>query len=258
MEHGICMLSLVPMRADTSDRAELVTQLIFGECYEVVNIEGNWLQIQLASDGYKGWIDFKQHTAVTPEYFNEWKRTSHARALDLVQVVNVNEFQIPIGIGSYLPFFDGSSIRVNEAQYGYSGHASDTDVRPSQAQLVAVAAKFLKFPYLWGGKSVFGIDCSGFTQQVFGMCGHQLPRDAYQQVALGQEVHFVEQTQPSDLAYFSNDEGRITHVGIVLEGQKIIHAHGEVRIDSLDHTGIYNKGLKRYTHQLRIIKRIIL
>lgn len=258
MEHGICMLSLVPMRAETSDRAELVTQLIFGECYEVVNTEGNWLQIQLASDGYKGWIDYKQHTAVAPEYFSEWKRTSHARALDLLQVVNVNETQIPIGIGSYLPFFDGSSIRVNQVQYGYSGRTSDTDVRPSQAQLVAVAANFLKFPYLWGGKSVFGIDCSGFTQQVFGMCGYQLPRDAFQQVALGQEVHFVEQTQPGDLAYFSNAEGRITHVGIVLEGQKIIHAHGEVRIDSLDHTGIYNKGLKRYTHQLRIIKRIIL
>lgn len=252
------MLSLVPMRAETSDRAELVTQLIFGECYEVINTYGNWLQIQLATDGYKGWIDFKQHTPVTTEYFSEWKRTPHARTLDLLQVVNVNETHIPIGVGSYLPFFDGISIRVNGAQHGYSGRASDTDVRPSQAQLIVVAANFLKFPYLWGGKSVFGIDCSGFTQQVFGICGYQLPRDAYEQVALGQEVHFVEQTQPGDLAYFSNAEGRITHVGIMLEGQKIMHAHGEVRIDQLDHTGIYNEGLKRYTHQLRIIKRILL
>ncbi|RDV16418.1 hypothetical protein DXT99_04250 [Pontibacter diazotrophicus] len=252
------MLSLVPMRVETSDRAELVTQLIFGESYEVVNTEVNWLQIQLATDGYRGWIDFKQHTAVTPEYFNEWKTTSHARALDLVQLIHIKSVQIPIGIGSYLPFYDGSSIRVNEERYAYAGRASAADVRPSQVQLAAVAANFLKFPYLWGGKSVFGIDCSGFTQQVFGICGYQLPRDAYQQVAHGQEVHFVEQTQLGDLAYFSNAEGRITHVGIMLEGQKIMHAHGEVRIDTLDHTGIYNQDLKRYTHQLRIIKRILL
>ncbi|GAB3536845.1 C40 family peptidase [Pontibacter brevis] len=252
------MLSLVPMRAETSDKAELVTQLIFGECYEIVNTEGNWLQIQLASDGYVGWIDFKQHTAVTPEYFEAWKSTRHARVLDLLQVVHNNDVPVPIGIGSYLPFFDGRSILVNETRYAYAGCAAAPDSRPPQAALLEVAANFLKFPYLWGGKSVFGIDCSGFTQQVFGICGYQLPRDAYQQVAHGQEVHFVEQTQPGDLAYFSNAEGRITHVGITLEGQKIMHAHGEVRIDTLDHTGIYNKDLKRYTHHLRIIKRILL
>ncbi|MFD2998855.1 NlpC/P60 family protein [Pontibacter toksunensis] len=257
MEHGICMLSLVPLRAETSDRAELVSQLMFGECYQVINTEGNWLQLQLATDGYKGWIDFKQHTAVTPEYFSRWKSSSHARTLSLLQFISINDFQVPVGIGSYLPFFDGGSIQVNEVRYGYSGPASDTSVLPSKTQLVEVALNFLKFPYLWGGKSMFGIDCSGLTQQVFGICGYQLPRDAYQQVALGQEVHFVEQTQPGDLAYFSNAEGRITHIGIMLEGQKIIHAHGEVRIDQLDHTGIYNEGLKRYTHQLRIIKRIL-
>ncbi|WP_237144035.1 C40 family peptidase [Pontibacter pamirensis] len=258
MEHGICMLSLVPMRAETSDRAELVTQLIFGECYEVVNTDGNWLQLQLATDGYRGWIDFKQHTAVTPEYFDEWKTTSHARALDLVQLIHIKSTQIPIGVGSYLPFYDDSSIRVNEERYTYAGRASTNDEKLTQVQLAAVASNFLKFPYLWGGKSVFGIDCSGFTQQVFGICGYQLPRDAYQQVTHGQEVHFVEQTQPGDLAFFSNTEGRITHVGMMLEGQRIMHAHGEVRIDTLDHTGIYNQDLKRYTHQLRIIKRILL
>lgn len=257
VEHGICMLSVVPMRAETSDKAEIVTQMLFGECYEIVNTEGNWLQIQLATDSYRGWIDFKQHTAVTADYFKEWKKTPHARALDLVQVVSHDTAPIPIGIGSYLPFLEDQSIRINEVRFPYSGRASDTDELPTQEKLVEVAANFLKFPYLWGGKSVFGIDCSGFTQQVFGICGYQLPRDAYQQVALGKEVHFVEQTQAGDLAYFSNAEGRITHVGIVLGGQRIMHAHGEVRVDPLDHTGIYNVGLKRYTHQLRIIKRIL-
>ncbi|ARS34792.1 hypothetical protein CA264_04680 [Pontibacter actiniarum] len=252
------MLSVVPMRAGTSDKAEIVTQLVFGECYEVVGREDNWLQLELAADGYRGWIDFKQHTPVSAAYYKEWKQAKHPRAMELLQFVSCADAPVPIGLGSYLPFFDGESIRVNEEQYPFRGTASDTAATASQAQVLEVARLFLKAPYLWGGKSILGIDCSGFTQQVFGICGYQLPRDAYQQVTHGEEVHFVTQAQPGDLAYFSNDEGRIIHVGIVLEGQKIMHAHGEVRIDTLDHNGIYNAGRKRYSHTLRIIKRISL
>ncbi|MDX5418574.1 MAG: C40 family peptidase [Hymenobacteraceae bacterium] len=257
MDYGICLLSLVPMRAETSDKAEIVTQMIFGECYEIVSREGNWVCVQLASDGYRGWIDHKQHAPVSPAYYQEWKSIAHPRATDLVQMISHGDIRIPIGMGSYLPFFDGKSIRVGSDSYEYSGHASDTSAEATAAQVVEVAYNFLKAPYLWGGKSIFGIDCSGFTQQVYGICGYQLPRDAYQQVALGEEVHFVAHTQPGDLAYFSNPEGRITHVGIMLEDQKIMHAHGEVRIDTLDHNGIYNAERKRYSHDLRIIKRIL-
>lgn len=251
------MLSLVPMRAETSDKAELVTQLLFGECYEVVAQEGNWLQLQLASDGYRGWIDVKQHTPVSAEYYKEWRRATHQRVTDFLQVVRKEEVRIPVSVGSYLPFYDGECIRINGEQFLYTGGASSTDVLPTQEQLTEIARAFLKAPYLWGGKSVFGIDCSGYTQQVYGMCGFQLPRDASQQVAYGEEVHFVEQAHPGDLAFFSNAEGHIVHVGMLLEGQLIIHAHGEVRVDRLDHVGIYNSSLKKYSHQLRIIKRIL-
>ncbi|WP_317175424.1 C40 family peptidase [Pontibacter cellulosilyticus] len=256
MEYGICLLSVVPMRAETSDKAEIVTQMLFGECYEVVAKDGNWMRVQLATDGYQGWIDHKQHNPVSVAYYQEWRAVQHPRAMDLVQVVTHNDTRIPIGIGSYLPFFDGMNIRVEADKMMYSSRASNPSAAATNAQLVKVAHNFIKAPYLWGGKSIFGIDCSGFTQQVFGVCGYQLPRDAYQQVSHGEEVHFVTQAQPGDLAYFSNDEGRIIHVGIVLEGQTIIHAHGEVRIDTLDHNGIYNADRKRYSHNLRIIKRI--
>lgn len=245
------------MRAHTSDKAELVTQVLFGECYEVIGKEGNWLQLQLATDSYQGWIDFKQHTPVTAAYFEEWRSQPHPRAMDYIAMVNQPAGAVPIGIGSYLPFFDGTAIRVNSEQYAFKGSATAADVRPSQAALLDMAHKFLKSPYLWGGKSTFGIDCSGLMQQVYGLCGYQLPRDASQQVAHGEEVHFVAQAQPGDLAFFSNAEGRIVHVGIMLGGQKILHAHGEVRIDTLDHNGIYNADQKRYTHQLRIIKRVL-
>jgi gamma-D-glutamyl-L-lysine dipeptidyl-peptidase len=258
VEYGICLLSVVPMRAETSDKAEIVTQMLFGECYEVTARDGNWVNIQLATDGYRGWIDFKQHNAVTTGYYRDWCKTSHPRVMDLLQVVSNGEDRIPIGIGSYLPFFDGMSIRVDEKTYVYNGRVSSVTLPATIAQIVKVAGNFIKAPYLWGGKSIFGIDCSGFTQQVFGICGYQLPRDAYQQVNHGEEVHFATQTKPGDLAFFSNDEGRIIHVGIMLENQKIMHAHGEVRIDTLDHNGIYNAALKRYSHKLRIIKRIFM
>lgn len=244
------------MRAERSDKAEIVTQILFGECYELVSREGNWVCVQLATDGYRGWIDFKQHTPVSTGYYQDWCKASHPRVLDLLQFVGTDAARIPVGIGSYLPFLDGESIRINEVTYTYSGKVARGVERADVAKLKELALIFLKAPYLWGGKSLFGIDCSGFTQQVYGLCGYQLPRDAYQQVAYGEEVHFVGQTRPGDLAFFSNEEGRITHVGIMLEGQQIIHAHGEVRVDTLDHNGIYNADRKRYSHQLRIIKRV--
>lgn len=257
MEYGICSLSNAPVRSEPSDKAELVTQLFFGECYQVLQTEGNWYQIQIAADQYIGWLDFKQHFPVTEAYFKEWKATAHPRSLDIVQTVSSAEGVTPVLMGSTLPFFDGMNLRLGTQKLLYSGRASNLSTEYRPAFLAKIALTYLKAPYVWGGKSVFGLDCSGFTQQVMGICGVQLPRDAFQQVALGQEVHFVSQTQIGDLAFFDNAEGRIIHVGIMLDNQQIIHAHGEVRIDQLDHHGIYNHQRKRYSHKLRLIKRFL-
>ena len=256
MDYGICSLSNVPVRSDASDKAELVTQLFFGECYQVLQKEGNWYQIQIATDHYTGWIDFKQHFPVTDDYFLEWKATPHPRTLDIVQTVSSANVVTPVLMGSILPFFDGITLRLGHEKLIYNGRASNLSTEYRPAFLAKIANTFLKAPYVWGGKSVFGIDCSGFTQQVMGICGVALPRDAYQQVALGEEVHFVSLARTGDLAFFDNDEGRIIHVGIMLDNQQIIHAHGEVRIDQLDHYGIYNQQRKRYSHKLRLIKRL--
>jgi gamma-D-glutamyl-L-lysine dipeptidyl-peptidase len=257
VEFGICKLSNVPLRAEASDKSELVSQVFFGECYQVLIRQGNWLHIKVLADSYEGWIDYKQHYPVTPEYAAEWQARVHPRALDIVQTVSSQNDRIPILIGSTLPFFDGINIRINDKKMFYNGRASNPTAAISPNFLIKIAKTFLKAPYVWGGRSVFGIDCSGFVQQVYGICGQLLPRDAWQQVSVGQEVHFASQTQPGDLAFFDNDEGRIIHVGILLENQQIIHAHGEVRIDYLDHQGIYNLDKKRYSHKLRIIKRIL-
>jgi hypothetical protein len=257
VKYGICGLSAVPVRAEPSDKSELVTQLIYGECYRLLSSQGNWHQIQIAADEYTGWIDFKQHCSVTATYFEDWSAVSHPRAVDIVQTISSSAMRIPVMIGSVLPFFDGINICIGPEKYIYSGRATNNSLPFKINFFTKIALNYLKTPYVWGGKSIFGIDCSGLVQQVFGICGYQLPRDAWQQVSAGHEVHFANQTQIGDLAFFDNDEGRIVHVGILLENQQIIHAHGEVRIDSLDHYGIFNHNRKRYTHKLRIIKRIL-
>lgn len=247
----------MPLRREPSDKSEQISQLVFGECYEVLQHQEKWQQIRNAADGYEGWMDLKQHKPVPDAYFQEWKEVKHPRSLDVVQTVSGPSGVTPIGLGSVLPFFDGINLRIGEERLVYNGRASNPTLPYRENFLQKIALQFLKAPYLWGGKSVFGIDCSGFVQQVYGVCGHQLLRDAYQQVIHGQEVHFVGQTKPGDIAFFDNEEGRITHVGLLLEDQKIIHASGEVRIDDLDHYGIYNRERKRYSHKLRIIKRIL-
>jgi hypothetical protein len=256
VDYGICSLSQVPVRGEPSDKSELVTELFFGECYTVLTVQGNWLQVQLAADAYEGWIDFKQHTQVSGAFFQEWQSQTHPRVVDIVQTVSNAKVKIPVLMGSTLPFFDGLNIRLGNEKYMYNGRASNPSMPFKINFLTKIALTYLKAPYVWGGRSVFGIDCSGFVQQVYGICGYQLPRDAFQQVSHGQEVHFAALAQPGDLAFFDNAEGRIIHVGLMLEPGLIIHAHGEVRIDPLDHQGIFNTTRKRYSHNLRIIKRI--
>ena len=261
MNPGICALSAVPVRAEPNDRAELVTQLLFGECYQVLATQGSWLQIQLAADDYVGWLDCKQHTPVSAEYYAAWRAQDHPRALDVVQAVSDATTKIPLTLGCRLPFFDGLNVRIGDSSYFYNGTATNPTAAPEHARQVALLRKiglmYLKAPYVWGGKSVFGLDCSGLCQQLYGLVGVQLPRDARQQVDHGRPVHFVTQTKPGDLAFFDNAEGRIVHVGMVLDEGQILHAHGEVRLDPLDHNGIFNRDRQKYSHQLRLIKRLL-
>jgi gamma-D-glutamyl-L-lysine dipeptidyl-peptidase len=136
-----------------------------------------------------------------------------------------------------------------------SGEATPTLLRFNAENINDVASQYLDVSYLWGGKSLSGIDCSGFCQQVFKQFGIKLPRDAYQQAELGEVVGFLQEVECGDLAFFDNEEGRITHVGMMLNIHEIIHSSGKVRIDKIDHQGIINSETGARTHKLRIIKR---
>ncbi len=257
MKHGIAALSIIPVRQSASHRSEQVTQLLFGETYEVLLHKNKWLQIRCSLDEYEGWIDEAQYTEITKKEFDAIKLETSGIALDLLCSVTSSNNSIAVVTGSSLPDFDGINFKIGKEKFIYNGQALQADQIRSMNMLEKIALRFLNAPYLWGGRSPLGIDCSGFTQIVFKCLNYSLKRDAYQQAEMGKVVNFIEESQVGDLAFFNNDEGKIIHVGIILKDQKIIHASGRVRIDNIDHFGIFNAETKKYSHQLKIIKRIL-
>jgi cell wall-associated NlpC family hydrolase len=256
---GICNLSIVPCRKEPSDKSEMVTQLLFGEHFEVIDEKNSWVLIRIAYDKYECWIDKKQFLPISETKFRQITEKNTAVTTELVQLaIGENKEIIPVVIGSSLPKFKDKTFELGKQKWFFDGDVifPHSEKKDEIHSVVEVAQWYLNAPYLWGGRSPFGIDCSGFTQIVFKICGIKLPRDAWQQAKQGETVNFLEEAQPGDLAFFDNEDGKIVHVGILLDNKRIIHSHGKVRIDKLDHYGIYNSEMKKYTHRLRVVKKI--
>lgn len=238
MNKGVCTVTVAPVRAENSDRAEIVTEILFGESADILEVNKNWTKIKMHYDGYEGWMDTKQIKTVSDEYLTNRKVTVVTEDFSSVLM---KDGKTLLSMGSEVEFPVVASKRSHNLR-----------------ESIALTAKeFINVPYLWGGKSFFAVDCSGFTQLVFKIHDIKLPRDASQQVEVGESLTFVEESEMGDLAFFENAEGKIIHVGIMLDNQKIIHASGKVRIDTLDSSGIFNKELNQHTHKLRVIKKLI-
>ena len=251
MKFGICHLSTIPLRKEPSDRSELVTQLLFGESYKVVKSEEKWLYISCSHDDYRGWMDLNQFFELSKSSFNALSDTNIPIASELAAPLELRSRVFPILLASSLP-------KVEELPFNYQGeliHYKATSF--SRQQLIEHAFMYLNAPYLWGGRSPFGIDCSGFTQVVYKLTGIPIPRDASQQAKVGESLSFIEEAEEGDLAFFDNEDGKIIHVGIMLKNNQIIHAHGKVRIDKIDHQGIYKSESRDYSHHLRLMKKVI-
>lgn len=242
-------MSIVPLRFEPSDKTELVSQVLYGDYFKVLEQRKSWSKIRLAFDKYEGWIDNKQYLEISEEQYQKLHQESPILTYDLIDFVQDKNSQLyPIPLGAAL---NGLSLLKHNHE-GQTIH----DIK-TKDNLIETAFLYLNTPYLWGGKTPFGIDCSGFTQMVYKLNGYKLLRDASQQATQGDALSFIEESEPGDLAFFDNAEGEIVHVGIIMKDNYIIHAHGKVRIDRLDHSGIYNTEKSEHTHKLRVIKKII-
>jgi gamma-D-glutamyl-L-lysine dipeptidyl-peptidase len=251
---GICNLAIVPLRLEPSDRSEMTSQVLFGEHFKILEQTEKWSRIEIAADSYEGWIDNKQFKTISEDGYNKLSTAPAVLNGDLIEYLTTPDNSLlHIPIGASLSFLDNTEI--NTEQYLFEG-LRVTGVKQKNT-ILETAYLYLNSPYLWGGKTPFGIDCSGFVQMVYRLNGYSIFRDASQQATQGEALSFIEESEPGDLAFFDNEEGRIIHVGIIMEDNYIIHAHGKVRIDRLDHLGIYNIDTKRHTHKLRVIKKII-
>jgi hypothetical protein len=252
---AICTLSVIPMRKEPSDRSEMVNQVLFGETMEILDSNEKWYMVKLHHDNYEGWVDKKQIELID----SIPPAAPIVNTAPLFVVRNQSDGFTFLPSGAYINKVNETTLSAGKHIFSTSAQELINTAVPTDIALGAMI--FLDTPYLWGGRTLMGIDCSGFTQLVYRISGKSLPRDAWQQAQIGADVTFLDEANTGDLAFFDNSEGKITHVGIVIAQKdssikSIIHASGKVRLDKLDHQGIFNIETGQYSHNLRMIKRI--
>lgn len=252
IKKGICIQTLIPVRQEPSECSEMITQLLFGDLYTILETNHKWAYVEANSDKYCGWIDLKLVNEISLNEFETLLNSTHKiLSKPLSHLKKSDSTLMPIVAGSTFYSNSEKGFCINNTCFSYP-----EDTTLDTLDIESISTQFINAPYLWGGKSMLGIDCSGLTQVVFKIVDIQLPRDASEQAKKGTTVSFISEAKVGDLAFFDNEEGKIIHVGIILNNNRIIHASGLVRIDKIDHQGIFNIDTKEYSHKLRIIKHL--
>ncbi|MEA4981265.1 MAG: C40 family peptidase [Paludibacter sp.] len=257
--YGLVTLPVVPLRALDSERSEMISQLLFGEFVEILEQSEKWFFIKNTADDYQGWVDRKMIKQVSGKEFaasDKSEKLRLSRPYSIIYNAINNQTKLLPG-GSIVYELKGDDFQIGSENWSLIDPVYVPELPYSAHQIIEVAFQYINAPYLWGGKTILGIDCSGLVQLAFAIGGYSLPRDASQQVAKGKTVDFLSEVLPGDLAFFENAEGCISHVGILIDNSKIIHASGWVKVESVDAQGIISSVTGEYTHQLRVIKRVI-
>ncbi len=253
MERYICENVFVPLRSGPSHKTEMMSQVLFGEKYTIIDKSGHWIKIETAADNYPGWLDSDHLQNSSDEEISEGivlNRSLLCYKNDKTRMV------LEAGCVIYNTDFDNKSFKIGKNSYRTAEEFNPLFVS-SDESLAETGMKFMNSPYIWGGRLPSGIDCSGFTQLVYKIHGIHIPRDSWQQAEKGKTVDFIDSARPGDLVFFDDDRGTICHVGMMFSQGLVIHSSGRVRIDSIDHQGIFKKEKNDYSHRLRLIRRII-
>lgn len=256
MNKGIVNQSLAAVRREPSESSEMINQLLFGEVFTIIESYNSWLRIISINDSYEGWLDSKLTYTIPDDQALKHNASITSNTLFLAKKTGSN-YPIRLCPGSSLYGYENGHFEAGNGSYQCLENPISDQKEDPNDEIVRIAKQFVNSPYLWGGRSPYGIDCSGLSQVVYKIMGINIPRDAGQQVKLGESVDFINMIQPGDLAFFDNEEEIITHVGIIIDKGKILHSSGFVKVDSLDHQGIFNIETQKYSHKLRVIKRIL-
>ncbi len=255
MEFARVVVPAAPVRRKPNHRREMVNQLLFGEAVQVLREKGNlWVKVRSLHDGYEGWMTRTLLQEVDETDANT--KVDHITSALLGSAI-INDIPTNIPLGSFLPHFENGTGRIGSIAYSFTGTVTNRKEQQASGSLAeTLARQWLNAPYLWGGRTILGVDCSGFVQVNYKLMGIDLPRDAWQQAQEGEPVKKLKDAQKGDLAFF-DDKDEIVHVGILLSPDTIIHASGKVRIDSIDKKGIINSDTGKRTHDLRAVRRVI-
>lgn len=252
---AVCTLSYIPMRKEPDHRAEMLSQVVFGEYFEITGETNHWYRIRLLTDGYEGWIHSWDLNVVREDEAERESKNTRYFTSGAFNQVEGGFPNIVIGWGCPLPGWDGNSGKMAGLDIQLDGEIVEVSGGYSFDDIFEFGEKIMDMPYLWGGRTSFGIDCSGFVQSLYRFWDIKLPRDSTKQADFGEQLTFSK-ARPGDLAFFMNENGSVNHVGVCSENRMILHVSDYVRLDLLAEDGIRNKMTGELTHRLKVIKRV--